>query len=128
MVPMHERIRNDLLLNERALWTALTSADPGPAVKELCSPDCNLLFSKTPILGFESDPSIDEALRPPFHHFDSYSFKNVSTIVIDLMAGSVTYEVNAYRGNRQYNILGSTTWGQGSDGEWKIICHQESPA
>ncbi|OJJ42819.1 hypothetical protein ASPZODRAFT_1260759 [Penicilliopsis zonata CBS 506.65] len=126
MPSMHDRIREDLLLHERSLWTALTSADPGPAVEKLCNEDANLLFPSLPILHLESEPSIKEAMAPPFHRFDSFSLGEVRTIVIDLMAGVVTYTIHATRGRKEYNALGSTTWSQGSDGEWRICVHQET--
>lgn len=51
---------------------------------------------------------------------------NVHPMVIDLMAGTITYRISAYRGKREYNATGSTTWAQGSDGEWRIVAHQET--
>ncbi|OJJ33678.1 hypothetical protein ASPWEDRAFT_52113 [Aspergillus wentii DTO 134E9] len=126
MAPMHERIRDDLLIRERALWTALTSADPGPAVEKLCNPDANMIFPKMPILTLDTEPSLSKALQPPFHRFDQYSLSEVRVIIIDLMAGTVTYRIHASRGEREYRAIGSTTWSQASDGEWRIVCHQET--
>ncbi|PLB43272.1 hypothetical protein P170DRAFT_441722 [Aspergillus steynii IBT 23096] len=126
MAPIHERIRDDLLIKERSLWTALTSADPGPEIEKLSNEEANFLFPKTPILTLDGQPSIKEALKPPFHHFDSYELQEVRVIIIDLMAGTVTYRINASHKNRPYLATGSTTWSQASDGEWRIVAHQET--
>lgn len=126
MPSMHERIRDDLLNCERALWTALTSADPGPAIEKLSSPEVNMMFPKMPILTLEGENTIKEAVKPPFHRFDTYSLDEVRTIIIDLMAGVVTYKISATRGSKTYKATGSSTWSQGSDGEWRIACHQET--
>ncbi|BCS04126.1 nuclear transport factor 2 family protein [Aspergillus luchuensis] len=123
---IHERIREDLIGKERRLWTALTSADPGPEIKKMCNEEANLLFPQREVLHLHSKPSISEALKPPFHHFDEYELQEVRVIVIDLMAGSVTYKINARRGEETYRGTGSTTWSQGSDGEWRIVVHQET--
>ncbi|KAF4214568.1 hypothetical protein CNMCM8980_001358 [Aspergillus fumigatiaffinis] len=126
MPSMHDRIREDLLIKERALWTALTSADPGPAIEKLSHQEVNMIFPQTPILTLEGENTIHDAVKPPFHRFDTYSLDEVRVIIIDLMAGTVTYRVTATRGNKTYRANGSTTWQQASDGEWRIICHQET--
>lgn len=126
MPQISERICEDLLLRERALWTALTSGNPGPAVLKMCSPEANLLFPQMPILTVDGDNKILQEMEGKFHRFDNYSLDEVRPIVIDLMAGVVTYKVTAARGSTAYNASASTTWGQGSDGEWKIFCHQET--
>ncbi|KAJ6119168.1 hypothetical protein N7523_003448 [Penicillium sp. IBT 18751x] len=126
MPSMHDRIREDILNKERALWTALTSADPAPAVQKLCNPEANLLFPQMDILTMEDPEQLKRALKPPFHRFDGYEFDDVRTIVIDLMAGSVTYKVRAVRGKNEYRATGCTTWSQASDGEWRVVCHQET--
>ncbi|KAJ5156914.1 uncharacterized protein N7482_008014 [Penicillium canariense] len=126
MPSMHDRIREDLLNKERALWTALTSADPAPAVQKLCNPEANLMFPQMPILTLENESDFHNALKPPFHRFDGYQLDEVRIIIIDLMAGAVTYKVRAVRGQKEYRATGSTTWGQGSDGEWTIFSHSET--
>ncbi|KAJ5083197.1 hypothetical protein N7456_012624 [Penicillium angulare] len=126
MPTMHERIRADLLHKERSLWTALTSADPAPAVKKLSNQEVNLMFPKMHTLTLEDEEAFDEGLKPPFHRFDGYQLDDVRTIVIDLMAGAVTYKVRAVRGNQEYRATGSTTWNQAADGEWRIVAHQET--
>ncbi|KAH8430578.1 hypothetical protein N8T08_003919 [Aspergillus melleus] len=126
MPSIHERIRDDLLIKERSLWTALTSADPGPEIEKLSNEEANLLFPKTPILTLDGEPSIQEALKPPFHHFDSYELQEVRVIIIDLMAGTVTYKINASQNGKPYVATGSTTWSQASDGEWRIVTHTET--
>lgn len=126
MPSMHDRIREDLLNKERALWTALTSADPAPAVQKLCNPEANLMFPQMGILTLEDESTFHEALKPPFHRFDGYQLDEVRVIIIDLMAGVVTYKVRAVRGKNEYRATSSTTWSQGSDGEWRIACHQET--
>lgn len=123
---MHERIREDLLLKERALWTAMTSAAPAPAVQKLCNPEVNLMFPQMPILTLEDQSTFEKALEPPFHRFDGYQLDEVRVIIIDLMAGVVTYKVRAMRGKREYLATGSSTWSQGSDGEWLMAHHQET--
>ncbi|KAJ5115514.1 hypothetical protein NUU61_001273 [Penicillium alfredii] len=126
MPSIHDRIREDLLNKERALWTALTSADPAPAVQKLCNPEANLMFPQMPILTLEDEATFKDALKPPFHRFDGYQLDEVRTIIIDLMAGVVTYKLRAVRGRSEYQATGSTTWSQASDGEWRIACHQET--
>lgn len=126
MPSIHDRIREDLLNKERALWTALTSADPAPAVLKLCNPEAILMFPQMEILTLEDDSKFHKALEPPFHRFEGYQLDEVRTIVIDLMAGVVTYKIRAVRGENEYRATGSTTWSQGSDGEWRICCHQET--
>lgn len=126
MAPIHERIRDDLLIKERSLWTALTSADPGPEIEKLSNEEANFLFPRMPILTLDGDPSIKEALKPPFHHFDNFELQEVRVIIIDLMAGTVTYRINASRDNKGYHATGSTTWSQASDGEWRIVTHTET--
>lgn len=126
MPSIHDRIREDLLNKERALWTALTSADPAPAVQKLCNPEANLMFPQMPILTLEDEATFKDSLKPPFHRFDDYHLDEVRTIIIDLMAGVVTYKLRAVRGRSEYQATGSTTWSQASDGEWRIACHQET--
>ncbi|KAJ5579608.1 uncharacterized protein N7459_005593 [Penicillium hispanicum] len=128
MPSMHDRIREDLVNKERALWTALTSADPAPAVQKLCNPEANLMFPKMGILTLEDESAFHEAMKPPFHRFDGYQLDEVRIIIIDLMAGVVTYRVHAVRGSKEYRATASTTWSQGSDGEWTLAAHQESLA
>lgn len=132
MPSMHERIQEDLKLKERQLWTALTSADPAHAVNKLCSPTANFLFPNKDIIALNPDQpdknekTLQEVLAPPFHRFDDFSLMDVRPMVIDLMAGTITYRISAYRGKKEYNATGSTTWAQGSDGEWRIVAHQET--
>lgn len=128
MPGIHDRIREDLYNKERALWTALTSADPAPAVRKLCNEDANLMFPKMGIITLEDEEQFKDALKPPFHRFDGYQLDEVRTIIIDLMAGVVTCKVHAVRGHKQYKATSSTTWSQASDGEWRISCHQETLA
>lgn len=126
MPSIHDRIREDLLNKERALWTALTSADPAPAVQKLCNLEANMIFPQMETLTLEDESQFQNALKPPFHRFDRYQLDEVRTIVIDLMAGVVTYKIRAVRGENEYRATGSTTWSQGSDGEWRVVCHQET--
>ncbi|KAK5991997.1 hypothetical protein PT974_05393 [Cladobotryum mycophilum] len=126
MPRMYDRIREDLESKERSLWTALTSADPAPAVKKLCVPDANLLFPEMDIVKIEDEDDLDDAMQPPFHRFDKYELQDISIIIVGLMAGVVTYRVEASRGKHTYEATGSSTWGQGSDGEWRLAAHSET--
>ncbi|PGG99628.1 hypothetical protein AJ80_09323 [Polytolypa hystricis UAMH7299] len=126
MPSIHERIREDLLSCEQDLWTAITSANPAPAVKKLCLPEANLIFPQMPILTVEGNPSLNDGLQPPFHRFDSYRLNQVRVIVVNLTAGIVTYQIEAARGGQAYNATSSSTWSQGADGEWRMACHQET--
>ncbi|KAF7717404.1 Uncharacterized protein PECH_006450 [Penicillium ucsense] len=127
MPSMYDRIREDLTLKEQALWTALTSADPGPAVEKLTNPEGVLMFPQMPeILSMKDKDRFREAMAPPFHRFDGYQFDDVKVIIIDLMAGAVTYKIRAVRGKREYRATCSSTWGQGSDGEWTLFSHSET--
>ncbi|KAJ5855358.1 uncharacterized protein N7529_009302 [Penicillium soppii] len=126
MPSMHERIREDLLNKERALWTALTSADPAPAIFKLSNPEANFMFPRREILTLEDEEYFKKMVRPPFHRFDAYQFEQVRVIIVDLMAGVVTCKVRATRGKKEYIATSSTTWSQGSDGEWTLAAHQET--
>ncbi|KAL3460836.1 hypothetical protein BJX64DRAFT_262298 [Aspergillus heterothallicus] len=123
MPAIYERISSDLVAQERTLWTTLTSADPAPELERFTHPEGIYLFPKKDIVTVEKLP---EAFSKPFHRFDEYNLEDVRVIVIDLMAGTVTYRIRARRDNNHYNATGSTTWGQGSDGEWRLISHQET--
>lgn len=123
---MHDWMREDLLGKERDLWTALTSADPAPAVQKLCNPDVNMMFPEMEILTLEDEDEFKDALKAPFHRFDNYQLDDVRTLFVGLMAGVVTYKVRATRGATQYEATASTTWSQGADGEWLMICHSET--
>ncbi|KAL4873954.1 hypothetical protein BDV12DRAFT_158804 [Aspergillus spectabilis] len=123
MPAIYERIEQDLIAQERTLWTALTSADPPPELERLSHPNAIYLFPKKDITDVES---LSETFRDKFHHFDSYDLQDVRVIVIDLMAGTITYRIRATHGKKQYVATGATTWGQGSDGEWRIISHQQT--
>ena len=127
MPSIDERIRSDLLVRERALWTALTSADPAPAVRKLCTAEANFLFPQTPIVALnESGLSLEPVVQPPSRRFDFFTLGDTRVIILDLMAGVVTYRITAGRGEEAYNATGSSTWKQGSDGEWLLACHQET--
>ncbi|KAL2818155.1 hypothetical protein BDW59DRAFT_129225 [Aspergillus cavernicola] len=124
MPAIYDRIEEDLIAQERTLWTTLTSADPAPELAErLCHPESILLFPKKDIITVDQ---LEEAFSQPFHRFDEYDLQDVRVIVIDLMAGTITYRIRASRGGKQYLATGSSTWGQGSDGEWRLISHQET--
>lgn len=127
MPSINERIRDDLLAQERAFWTALTSADPAPAIQKLCRPDANMLFPQMPIVTLnETEPSLQDIVQSPFHQFDAFSLGDTRTIILDLMAGIITYQITATQGGEVYNATGSSTWCQESDGEWRLACHQET--
>ncbi|KAJ6068403.1 hypothetical protein N7499_010290 [Penicillium canescens] len=106
MPSIHDRIREELLNKERALWTALTSADPAPAVFKLSNPEANFMFPQMEILTLQDEDTFKKALRPPFHRFDGYQFEQVRTIIVDLMAGVVTYKIRAVRGSRNTQLRG----------------------
>ena len=127
MPSINERIRDDLFVRERALWTAFTSADPAPAARKLCTPEANFLLPQTPIVALDgSDPSFEAVMQPPSRRFDYFALGDTRVIVLDLMAGVITYRITASRGGEVYNATGSSTWKQGSDGEWVLACHQET--
>ncbi|KAF9887347.1 hypothetical protein FE257_010342 [Aspergillus nanangensis] len=126
MAPIHERIREDILAKERHLWVALTSASPGPEVERLSNEEANFLFPNKPVLTLDGDPDLSKEIAPPFHHFDHYQLEEVRVIVIDLMAGTITYKINAIHHGKPWIGTGSTTWSQASDGEWRIVIHQET--
>lgn len=127
MPSINERIRDDLFVRERALWTAFTSADPAPAARKLCTPKANFLLPQTPIVALDgSDPSFEAVMQPPSRRFDYFALGDTRVIVLDLMAGVITYHITASRGEEAYNATGSSTWKQGSDGEWLLACHQET--
>lgn len=119
-------IKQDLAIRERALWTALTSGNPGPAVAKMCSSDAVLIFPQMPILSVHGDHSILDSLQSEFHRFDNYSLDDMKATVIGSAAGVVTYTVTAARGTTAYRASASTTWGEGPEGEWRLVCHQET--
>ncbi|CAI7607153.1 unnamed protein product [Penicillium crustosum] len=118
MPSMHERIREDLLNKERALWTALTSADPAPAIWKLSNPEACFLFPQMRIITLEDEDAFKKAVRPPFHRFDAYQFEEVRVIIVDLMAGVVTYKVRANTLPRARRL---GVKGQMGSGRWLVI-------
>ncbi|KAJ5724229.1 hypothetical protein N7488_002264 [Penicillium malachiteum] len=126
MPDIHDRIREDLMNKEIELWTALTSAEPAPPIIKLSNPEANFLFPKKEVLTLQDERRFRKALRPPFHRFDSYEMLDIRLIIIDLMAGTVTCKVHALRDNKKYRVTSHTTWSQASDGEWRIVTHQET--
>ncbi|KAJ5902681.1 hypothetical protein N7495_003209 [Penicillium taxi] len=126
MPSMYDRIREDLAQKERSLWTALTSAEPVAALQKLSNPEACFMFPKKDILTLEDEEEFRNALKPPFHRFDGYQFDDVRIIILDLMAGIITYRIHAVRGKKEYRATCSTTWSQGSDGEWTLGAHQET--
>lgn len=127
MPSINKHIQDDLFIHERALWTAFTSADPAPAARKLCTPEANFLLPQTPIVALDgSDPSFEAVMQPPSRRFDYFALGDTRVIVLDLMAGVITYHITASRGEEAYNATGSSTWKQGSDGEWLLACHQET--
>ncbi|KAL4782190.1 hypothetical protein BJX76DRAFT_349575 [Aspergillus varians] len=93
MPAIYERIEQDLIVKERTLWTALTSADPVPELERFCHSEAILLFPKKGIVTMDN---LDEAFRKPFHRFDEYDLQDVRVIVIDLMAGTITEPWTGY--------------------------------
>lgn len=123
----HERIRNDLLLRERAFWTALTSSDPVPAIKNLSQPDANFLFPKRPIVTLDGvEPSLGDVIQPPSHQFDGYSLGDTRTVIMNAIAVVLTYQITATKGGEVYNATGSSAWSRDMEGEWLLACHQET--
>lgn len=123
MPPIHERIESEIVAQERTLWTAITSADPKPELERLSSPNAVFLFPKKGIVTVDD---LGETFTNKFHKFDEYDLQDVRVIVIDLMAGTVTYRIRATQNGQEYVATGSSTWGQGSDAEWRLIAHQET--
>ncbi|KAL4806251.1 hypothetical protein BDV18DRAFT_139061 [Aspergillus unguis] len=124
MPAIYDRIKDTLVVQERILWTTITSADPAPELKRLCHEDAVLLLPKKDILTVDD---FEEAFKGKFHKFDEYNLEDVRPLTIDLMAGTITYRIKAQReGEDAYIATGSSTWGQGSDGEWRLISHQET--
>lgn len=126
MPDIHDRIREEVMDKERALWTAVTSAEPASALMQLSNPEANFLFPKKEVLTLQDEKKFRKALRPPFHRFDSYELSDVRIIIMGLMAATVTCTVNAVRDNKKYRVTSHTTWSQASDGEWRIVTHQET--
>lgn len=127
MPSVQEHIRDSLLSRERAFWVALTSADPVPAIEGLCQSDANFLFPQKPIVTLDgAEPSLHDIIQQLSHQFDYYSLGDARTIILDVMAGVITYQITAVRGKEMYNATGSSTWSQAPDGEWLLACHQET--
>lgn len=91
--------------------------------EEMCIPEAQLILPKRPIT---TVGDMSPLLKPPFHRFDSFQLDEARVIIIDLMAGTVTYRLRAMRGGKEYRALGATTWNQHSDGEWRMVLHQET--
>lgn len=122
-----ESIRDELLLRERALWTALTSGDPVPAIEDLSQPDANFLFPEKPIVTLDGiEPSLRDVIQPPSHQFDGYSLGDTRTIILNAIAAVITYQITATKGGEVYNATGSSTWSRDVEGEWLLACHQET--
>lgn len=123
MPPIYDRIEQEIVTNERTLWTALTSADPVPELERLSHESAVLLFPEKDIITVDDYRKV---FKGKFHKFDEYELKDVRPVGIDLMAGLITYRIRAIRDGNQYVATGSSTWGQGSDGEWRLMMHQET--
>lgn len=122
-----ERIRDELLERERALWTALTSSDPVPAIESLSQPDANFLFPQMPIVTLDGiEPSLRDVIQPPSHQFDAYSLGDTRTIIMSPIAVVITYQITATKGGEVYSATGSSVWSRDTDGEWLLACHQET--
>lgn len=124
---MNDWLREDLFGKENDLCTAITSANPAPAILKLCSPDAALMFPKMDIISPEDEDAFKEALRPPFHRFDKFDVEEMRAHFVGLMGGVVTYKIRATRGKEKYNVTASSTWNQGADGEWLLVAHSETP-
>ncbi|EGR44183.1 uncharacterized protein TRIREDRAFT_70894 [Trichoderma reesei QM6a] len=127
MPAMNDWLRDDLLGKENDLCTALTSANPAPAVLKLCAPDAALMFPNMDIISPEDQEAFHDAMQPPFHRFDDYQVEDMRAHFIGLMGGVVTYKIKASRGKEKYRATASSTWNQGADGEWLLVAHSETP-
>ncbi|PTB69940.1 hypothetical protein BBK36DRAFT_1110706 [Trichoderma citrinoviride] len=127
MPAMNDWLRDDLLGKENDLCTALTSANPAPAVLKLCAPDAALMFPHKDIISPEDEEAFHDAMQPPFHRFDDYQVEDMRAHFIGLMGGVVTYKIRASRGKEKYRATASSTWNQGADGEWLLVAHSETP-
>ncbi|BCS29962.1 nuclear transport factor 2 family protein [Aspergillus puulaauensis] len=123
MPAIHQRIESEIIAQERTLWTAITSADPKPELERLSSPNAVFLFPKKDIVTVDE---LGETFTNKFHRFDDYDLQDVRVIVIDLMAGIATYRIRATQNGKEYVATGTSTWGQGSDAEWRLMAHQET--
>ncbi|KAJ5094639.1 hypothetical protein N7456_010500 [Penicillium angulare] len=126
MPDIHDRIRTEVMDKERALWTALTSAEPASEIIKLSNSYANFLWPKKEVLTFQDEKKFRRALKAPFHRFDTYELQDVRIIIMGLMAATVTCTVDATRDNKRWRATSHTTWSQASDGEWRICTHQET--
>ncbi|KAL6879428.1 hypothetical protein HDV57DRAFT_498892 [Trichoderma longibrachiatum] len=127
MPAMNDWLRDDLFSKENDLCTALTSANPVPAVLKLCAPDAALMFPHKDLITPEDEEGFRDAMQPPFHRFDHYEVEDMRAHFIGLMGGVVTYKIKASRGKEKYEATASSTWNQGADGEWLLVAHSETP-
>jgi ketosteroid isomerase-like protein len=130
MPAIRERVAADVTKLEDDIWTALTSARPGDALLPLLDPECVLHFPNSPMLAHDTDPTLKEILQDSkmFKRWMEYGIQDLRVVVIDLMAAVVCYRVQASRDGKTYRALCSTTWKQGSDGDWKVCCHAQTPS
>ncbi|KAL7944720.1 hypothetical protein V8C42DRAFT_345854 [Trichoderma barbatum] len=126
MPAMNDWLRDDLFGKEHDLCTAITSANPAPAILKMCAPDAALMFPKMDIISPEDEDAFHDALQPPFHRFDDYQVEDMRAHFIGLMGGVVTYKIRASRGKEKYRATASSTWNQGADGEWLLVAHSET--
>ncbi|KAL4903857.1 hypothetical protein BDW74DRAFT_168707 [Aspergillus multicolor] len=74
MPAIYERIENDMIVQERTLWSALTSASPTDELRRLCDERAVLLFPKKDITTVET---LEETFTKGFHKFDEYDLQDV---------------------------------------------------
>jgi hypothetical protein len=128
---IYERMRSDLILKERGLWTALTSADAGHAITKMCRPDATLIFPNKEILCLDKVIAgkqgawLDNSNFSD-HRFDDFTLEDLRVVAVDLMAAVVTYKVVGTRGSSKYTALAATTWAQDSDFDYHLVAHQET--
>ncbi|KAL4946040.1 hypothetical protein BDV06DRAFT_209022 [Aspergillus oleicola] len=74
MPAIYDRIEEDLIVHERTLWAALTSASPAGELERLSHPDCVYMFPKKDLIPVEG---LEQAFKDPFHKFDEYDLQDV---------------------------------------------------
>jgi len=100
---------------------------------EYLDPECVFISPTDGILTSSSSPTLQEKLEDDNSKtFSTYEIQDVEVVEISMMAATACYRLVASKTNgtgqqTEYRALCSTTWKQGSNSEWTMCVHQESP-
>ena len=126
-----DRVRDSVTNMEHQFWRA--RLDKGSSMIEYLDPECVFISPTDGILTSSSSPTLQEKLEDDNSKtFSTYEIQDVEVVEISMMAATACYRLVASKTNgtgqqTEYRALCSTTWKQGSNSEWTMCVHQESP-